>query len=188
MTNKTDKISNAIRAGAQLQSEQLPTDTNPRIYVACLASYNNGKLYGRWINADQEAEDIRAEMADMLKKSSEPFAEEWAIHDYEGFRGYRLSESEDIEEVAALAAQITEHGKPYLAALALSSNRAEADALMEEYCGEYNSDEAFTQQLLEECGQIPDELAWYIHIDWTATARDIMMDYIKHNGHYFRQC
>jgi len=34
------------------------TDT-PRIYVACLAAYNAGKLHGEWIDADQDAEAIR---------------------------------------------------------------------------------------------------------------------------------
>ena len=29
------------------------SDSNPRIYVACLAAYNNGYLHGAWIDADQ---------------------------------------------------------------------------------------------------------------------------------------
>jgi antirestriction protein len=27
--------------------------TEPRIYVACLAAYNNGNLHGAWIDATQ---------------------------------------------------------------------------------------------------------------------------------------
>ena len=188
MTNISNKNSyGTTSVRAQLPTEQPSTDTHPRIYVACLASYNNGRLYGRWIDADQDAEAICKEMADMLKKSPEPFAEEWAIHDFEGFGGYRVSESEDIEEVAALAAQIVEHGEPYLAALALSASRAEADALMDEYCGEYSSDEDFAQQLLEDSDMLPKDLPAYIHIDWKWTAKEIMMDYAEHDGHYFRQ-
>jgi len=38
---------------------QTTTDT-PRIYVACLAAYNSGKLHGEWIDASQTAEDIHA--------------------------------------------------------------------------------------------------------------------------------
>lgn len=33
---------------------QTQTDDRPRIYVACLAAYNNGILHGAWIDADQE--------------------------------------------------------------------------------------------------------------------------------------
>jgi antirestriction protein len=189
MNKNQDQNSRSTQSGLPSQTEQAPHDTNtPRIYVACLAAYNAGILHGRWINAAQDAADIRKEIAEMLKKSPEPFAEEWAIHDYEGFGDYQVSESEDIDEIAAIAAQIEERGAAYLAALSLSSNRAEADALMEEYCGEYNSDEEFAQQLLEDTDSLPKDLPLYIHIDWAWTAKEIMMDYVEHNGHYFRQC
>ncbi len=39
------------------------SDSNPRIYVACLAAYNNGYLHGAWIDADQDADEIRDEIA-----------------------------------------------------------------------------------------------------------------------------
>ncbi|WP_035551660.1 antirestriction protein ArdA, partial [Hyphomonas atlantica] len=51
-----------------------------RIYVACLASYNNGHLHGRWIYANQSAAAIWALVSDMLKDSPIEEAEEWAIH------------------------------------------------------------------------------------------------------------
>lgn len=44
----------------------------PRIYVACLASYNNGCLHGAWIDADQDADAIRTEIRAMLKASPYP--------------------------------------------------------------------------------------------------------------------
>lgn len=43
-----------------------------RIYVACLASYNNGRLHGAWIDADCGADAIRAEIAEMLRASPYP--------------------------------------------------------------------------------------------------------------------
>ena len=86
------------------------TDT-PKIYVACLAAYNNGKLHGAWIDADQSSEAIYEEIQEMLKSSPEPLAEEWAIHDYEGFGDIRLSEWESIELIADMAAFINEHEK-----------------------------------------------------------------------------
>jgi len=56
----------------------------------------------------------------------------------------------------------------------------------EAYHGEWGSDEEFVQNLCEDIGEIPRDLPAYIHIDWAATSRDIMMDYSAHNGHYFR--
>jgi hypothetical protein len=55
-----------------------------------------------------------------------------------------------------------------------------------QYEGEHRSDEEFVQEMLDGTGDIPHDLPFYIHIDWTATARDIMMDYSESGGHYFR--
>jgi len=62
---------------------------------------------------------------------------------------------------------------------------AEADNVSEAYAGEFDNDEDFTQDLLEQCGELPKDLPAYIHIDWEGT-RDIMMDYFEVNGYYFR--
>ncbi|MEP0315093.1 MAG: antirestriction protein ArdA, partial [Hyphomonas sp.] len=51
----------------------------PRIYVACLAAYNNGCLHGRWI-AVTTPDEIMSEVRAMLADSPLPDAEEWAIH------------------------------------------------------------------------------------------------------------
>lgn len=160
--------------------------TTPRIYVACLASYNAGILHGAWIDCDQGEDHIWQELRDMLASSPEPDAEEWAIHDYEGFGDHPLSESESIEDVARIAGNIEERGEPFLAALAIACDLNHAERLMESYCGEHTSNEAFTQQLLEDIGDIPADLPHYLVIDWEATARAIMMDYHEHDGHYFR--
>ncbi|PMY01734.1 antirestriction protein ArdA, partial [Pseudomonas sp. MPR-R2A5] len=41
----------------------------PRIYVACLAAYNNGILHGAWVEAAQEPWAIYDEVRDMLAAS-----------------------------------------------------------------------------------------------------------------------
>jgi len=69
------------------------SDSNPRIYVACLAAYNKGYLHGVWIDADQDADQIRGEIAAMLACSPVEDAEEYAIHDYEGFESVSISEA-----------------------------------------------------------------------------------------------
>jgi antirestriction protein len=89
------------------------TDT-PRIYVACLASYNAGILHGRWIDADTGADEIREEIEGMLAESPEYGAEEWAIHDYECFCGLSLGEYTPTETVAEYGRLIAEHGPAYV--------------------------------------------------------------------------
>ena len=86
----------------------------PRIYVACLAAYNNGKLHGGWIDLDGKSEaDVLSEIQDILADSPEPNAEEWAIHDHEGFEGYPVNEFDDIGELCEIAEGIDEHGEAY---------------------------------------------------------------------------
>lgn len=46
--------------------------TTPRIYVACLASYNNGVLHGRWIDASADVADMWPEINAMLRESKFP--------------------------------------------------------------------------------------------------------------------
>jgi antirestriction protein len=59
--------------------------TELRIYVACLAAYNNGHLHGQWIDATQDSDSLHEEVRKILAASPIKNAEEWAIHDNEGF-------------------------------------------------------------------------------------------------------
>lgn len=144
----------------------------PRIYVADLAAYNNGKLHGVWIDAALELEDIQEAVAKMLKASPEGFAEEYAIHDYEGFGSYRVSEYVGLESVHEVACFIEEHEELGAELLAHFSSIDEARTAIEEnYAGCYESVADFAEQLTEDSVQIPESLARYI--DYNAMAYDM---------------
>lgn len=53
-----------------------------------------------------------------------PLAEEWAIHDYEGFGDIRIAEYEGLSEVSGLAMLIEEHGEAFTAYAAHVGNEA----------------------------------------------------------------
>ena len=143
-----------------------------KIYAACLAAYNNGILYGRWINAEQGAEDIKNAIGDMLKASPIEDAEEYAIHDYEGFEGVSLSEYTDIDHIAELAEFIGEHGLLGGELINLFGDLEEAqEALEDRYYGQYNSVEDFAEELTEQTTEIPEALRFYI--DYEKMARDL---------------
>lgn len=144
---------------------------DPKIYVACLAAYNNGQLHGVWIDADQDAEDIHTDIQAMLKASPQPNAEEWAIHDYE-LGGIDIGEYESIEKVAELGQALAEHGEP----LALFVQNYSADDLEhfeESYQGEYDTQEDFARATYEDAWEIPERLEMYI--DWQRVARDLFI-------------
>ena len=150
----------------------------PRIYVACLAAYNAGRLHGRWIDADQSAEDIESEVQAMLAASPEPLAEEWAIHDYEGFGALRLSEWESFEHVSAIAAGIAEHGDAFTAWLSYDSSRdaTDSEAFEDAYRGEWDSLHDYAEDFAESTGlydAAEKAGSSYVTVDIDALERDL---------------
>ncbi|WP_238123318.1 MULTISPECIES: antirestriction protein ArdA [unclassified Xanthobacter] len=156
------------------------SDSNPRIYIACLAAYNNGYLHGVWIDADQDADAIRDEIAAMLARSPIENAEEYAIHDYEGFEGVTISEYAGIDNVARMGAFIAEHGA--LGAGLLEQFGGDMDqaetTLQDCYHGQFASLADYMEELTTESVTIPEALRYYV--DWDAMARDAEM-----NGEFF---
>lgn len=88
------------------------------------------------------------------------------------------------EEVEAVVKEIGTDGEDIV--LAGLNADVELENIAEAYNGKWDSDEEFTRDLVESCGDIPKDLPIYIHIDWEATASDIMMDYTEENRYYFR--
>lgn len=153
--------------------------TESRIYVACLSAYNNGYLHGAWIDACQEPEEIRSAISEMLARSPMGDAEEWAIHDYEGFGKFRLTESHDIERVSECALAIEEHG--FIIADLMDHLGGTLDDAIEymdnNYQGEFDDLESYADQFLEDTGelnQIPKHLRYYF--DLKAYARDLELN------------
>lgn len=144
-----------------------------RIYVADLAAYNNGKLHGVWINARDDLDDIQEQINKMLAESPEGFAEEYAIHDYEGFGGYSVSEYEGIQSVHEIACFIEEYRE--LAGELLSQFGGSIEdarkAMEENYSGCYKSLADYAEELTEGTTQIPENLAYYI--DYERMGRDM---------------
>lgn len=157
------------------QTPQLAQIDGPRIYVACLAAYNNGHLHGEWIDANQDADDMHSEISAMLKKSPIPNAEEFAIHDYDGFEGAEIGEYTSIETVVKLAEFTAEHGELGGKLLEhFSGNLEDAEAAFEHYAGQHKNLADFVQELTEETTQIPQSLVYYI--DYAAMARDMELN------------
>ncbi|XOV77470.1 MAG: antirestriction protein ArdA [Aestuariibacter sp.] len=142
-----------------------------QIYVADLAAYNAGYLHGVWIDATLSTDDIQNEIQAMLAKSPVSDAEEYAIHDYEGFEGVSLSEWEGLDSVHQMANFIEEHGA---LAAGLINHFDDVDtaikAIDDGYHGCYESLADYAQQVTEDCTTIPQHLQYYI--DYESMARD----------------
>jgi len=161
----------------------------PRIYVACLASYNAGKLHGQWIDANQDEESLQDAINGVLVTSPEPGAEEWAIHDYDYMPN--LEENPDLEQVSEIARLIEEHGEPFRIFVDHEgAEYASEERFQDAYCGEYGgllSDPltAYAEEYMSEAFTIPEDLEPYI--DYERYARDLDCEgFWEKNGHIFR--
>jgi len=175
------------------------TDT-VRIYVASLSDYNNGVLHGVWIDATQEADGIHEEVQAMLLGSKHPnvqvecpdcdgmadedckrcegtgevaSAEEWAIHDYEGFHGVKIEESEDFETVSEIAQAIEEHGEAFAAFMQYDD--FDVERFQEAYCGKYDTEQDYAEELFDEIylPEVPESVRYYI--DYEKFSRDLFI-------------
>ena len=178
-----------VTGSPPIYQEEIKMDTiEPKIYVACLASYNNAILHGEWIDAAQPADAIMLEIEEMLAKSPTLGAEEWAIHDYSDF-GISIAEYESIEHVANIAAFIKKHDDAGLAILEHFQNLDDATRAMDEYRGVYDSEVDFARELMNECCEISDSMV--IYMNYKAFAKDLFIcDYFSikrsHGMHIFR--
>jgi antirestriction protein len=120
-----------------------------KIYVADLKAYVNGKLHGVWIDA--MADDIQEQINDMLKLSPEGFAEEWAIHDYEGFGDVSLSEYQGIDSVRDIACFLFEYDE--FGAALLDYWRNDIEDAEGGYQGLYDSLADYAQAITEDTTQ-----------------------------------
>lgn len=171
------------------------TTTTPRVWIACLAAYSAGRLHGEWVDATDETE-LEEARDRILASSPVPGAEEWAIHDYEGFGGLssELGEYPDLADVAKIGALIEEHGEAV--ALAIDALEPDLDDVDEDwffahYRGVHSDEGEFAYENVKEIGwsnvpgrvwpspyaspeqglDIFEELSSYI--DWESIAREL---------------
>jgi len=153
----------------------------PHIYAASLSDYNAGRLHGTWIDADQDVDDLGADIQAMLEASPEPLAEEWAIHDYEGFGPLPLSEYEALDTISRLGRGIAEHGMAFAHWASVASTDAdELERFEDVYLGHFESIEAYADELLDDLGYpqmleeaIPEHMQPYVTLDVEGFARDL---------------
>lgn len=156
-----------------LTAESMTVDEQ-RIYVACLAAYNNGILHGKWIEISDDIDVTWKEIRSVLASSPIPEAEEHAIHDYEGFGGVRISEYESIERIHELSEFLQEHGEAGALALAHHDGDLEAaEETVENYQGCFTSLADYAQGQTEDITEIPAHLENYI--DYESMGRDMKL-------------
>jgi len=167
------------------QAERL-TDV-PRIWVGSWLDYNHGVLYGQWIDAAQDEDQLHADITGMLAGSpttaetGEP-AEDWGIFDHDNFGPIRIGEQESLSWVSAVARGISEHGLAFAAYADVMQDETMLAGFADAYLGHYESVEAYAEQLIADLGYdqafeqaVPEGLRAYVRIDTEAFGRDLQL-------------
>lgn len=165
------------------------------IYVASLADYNAGRLVGEWISLNNKTYDeVMQEIQEMLKKSKEEVAEEWAIHDYES--PFPIDEYEFIRDLMDIVAAY-DNCKADEAAKDAAAKVFDKDDLekvynnfWDYYQGQYDTLKEYAEELAIECGYLDNKKNNPLlnYVDWGKFARDLSFDgYEEVDGYIFRQ-
>lgn len=184
-----------LEAGSGLAEPQ-PSDAEqhedegidqPRIWAGSLADYNNGLLHGAWIEAAREPAEIQADIDAMLaaspwtSRTGEP-AEEWGVFDTDNFGACQIDQHEDLDWISAVARGIAEHGPPFAAWADVVEDIELLTGFEEAYLGEYDSLEAYAEQLIDDLGYdellaqvLPSGLRAYVDINIAGYAQDMSL-------------
>lgn len=165
------------------------TPFNPRVYITSLSDYNSGILHGAWMDF---TEDIHEQVEKLLKASPSAklegsIAEEWAIHDSEGFPKGLVQEHSDLDGLAYWAEFIEETDDDDLIQAALdcvgSTDLDDVKDLVENnQAGQIDRSglASWAQEQCEDCDEgslkkLPSFIRY--HIDWEGVGRDMLHDY-----------
>jgi len=158
-------------------------DESPKIYVADLEAYNNGRLSGVWLDlADyNDADELMEAINDFLKTTG---GEEYAIHDVEYIPSNMYSEymgQKDFEELYEMIDLAKENDLP-LSVVQEVVSQYDASAV-DEFQGRYDDAEDFAQQLVDDTGiESFTDFEYYLYItdtDRRLLSQDMADSYVE---------
>lgn len=173
-----------------------------KIYIACLASYNNGFLFGKWFDLDEytDKDDLLNDINAQVLQSEENPAflncgenpEEWAMHDIEGIDyKYVGTEYPDLEKLIEMNEVLKEgNGEAILGLMdhmGFDSISEAKEYYDDNLLGEFKDDAEMAEYIAEEVN------GWDLsegpgrYFDAEMFARDLTMggDVFEVNGTYF---
>lgn len=171
-------------------------DNKYRVWVGCLACYNDGRLVGEWFDADSCPQDMEEFDASFKRHEGAPSVHGIQLNPHEELWVMDHENSPVDGEYSPMdAAQYAEWlegvDDPSILKAWLSNgnefNADTAEEMNEAYAGTFDSDSDFAQNMADELGLMKDDMPWpYTCIDWDHAARELMYDYWEDNHHYFR--
>ncbi|MGO2658622.1 antirestriction protein ArdA [Mycetocola reblochoni] len=157
------------------------TDTKPRVWIGCLACYNEGRLVGDWHDAS-DADEVTT--ADVHSRASSH--EELWCFDIENIPVRREMSPHEAAEWGRVFDEVDEHQREALYAWVASGDYVaegtgdlpSTSDFQERYCGHWEGFDDYARELADDIGllhDVPEEIATYF--DWDSWIRDLGFDY-----------
>lgn len=164
------------------------------VYVGTYAKYNNGSIFGKWLNLSDYAD--KEEFYDACHElHNDEEGPEFMFQDYENIPEGLISEcsiSNNIFEVIEAFENMEENQKEPFLIWCNNGHRSLSEediddlisAFESDYIGKYDSEEDFASELVEERNDLSDFAKQYF--DYEACARDLFLgDYWSEDGYVF---
>jgi antirestriction protein len=168
-----------------------------RIYVGTYAKYNDGSLFGKWMDLSDysDSEDFFKACKELHADEEDP---ELMFQDYENIPESLINESWLSPNIFAVIEAVGNLSETQQEAFAVwlnftSSNIASDDiddlisSFEDDYQGEYGSEEDYAYEVIDECYPDLPEFA-KTYFDYEKFARDLFIgDYYYDEGYVFRR-
>jgi antirestriction protein len=140
------------------------------VYIACLASYNNGMLYGEWVDLDmlEGVDEIYKTINYILSNSPTVGAEEYACHDWSGIPDFLASEHPDwadVFEYLETKERISDSGA-YTVICDYENLVLTVEQFDDCYHGSHSSEADFCEDYYKDSGYLADADYLNKYIDW----------------------
>lgn len=166
---------------------QMTIEETRRIYVACLACYNEGKLEGNWVNLTEDEDPYEW----CKTHETETGHEEYEAHDSDGMPHCGSS----LEAAIGFNQRIVDiqTNSPYITIEQLDAYHEVFEELPESaksfhdaYMGEWESLGDYARETAYETGEVTDETPYVNYIDWEAVGHDLGREgFAIEGGHVF---
>ena len=177
-------------------------DDTPKIYVADLKAYNEGRLIGEFIDLSEydSGEEVMEKITELMEEYSDKYHNgeetEYAIHDYENFSSSLYSESmgeEDFDIIIDTYKMSDEYDIPAEVLQDVmndfnSANENLSDFISDRYYGRFDNESALAYDYVEQMGGISElgDNTIETYFDYDSFGRDLAMDFSEYDGYYFR--
>ena len=166
-------------------------DNHPAVYVGTYAKYNDGSLFGVWVDL-VKCGDYNTFMDVCHNLHADEVDPELMYQDYECFPSAWYSESgidEDTFDKIIEYADMDDDDRDAYEAFTDSFGNESFESFKERYMGKWDSEKDFAEHIVDECYNLDNMMGHLAsYFDYDAYARDLFIDdFYFSNGYVFRR-